>query len=117
MRIAVVGTGISGLGAALLLAPKHDPRVFERETRIGGHTHTRRVDGPRGSVAVDSGGSRTYVEAMLGRLNGRVHTGLPVRAVTRTKGYCRLHFADGAPGAIEHLVGVATQYHEALRFG
>ena len=55
MRIAVVGTGISGLGAAWLLAPKHDVRVFERENRVGGHTHTRQVDGPRGSVAVDSG--------------------------------------------------------------
>lgn len=55
MRIAVVGTGISGLGAAWLLAPKHDVHVFERDARIGGHTHTRRVAGPRGPVAVDSG--------------------------------------------------------------
>ena len=55
MRIAVVGTGISGLGAAWLLAPKHDVRVFEREPRIGGHTHTHRVSGARGAVAVDSG--------------------------------------------------------------
>ena len=55
MRIAVVGTGISGLGAAWLLAPKHEVRVFERENRIGGHTHTHRVAGPRGAVAVDSG--------------------------------------------------------------
>lgn len=55
MRIAVVGTGISGLGAAWLLAPKHDVQVFERDRRIGGHTHTHRVDGPRGPVWVDSG--------------------------------------------------------------
>ena len=55
MRIAVVGAGISGLGAAWLLAPKHDVRVFERENRIGGHTHTHRVDGPGGSVPLDSG--------------------------------------------------------------
>lgn len=50
-----MGTGISGLGAAWLLAPKHDVHVFERDARIGGHTHTRRVAGPRGPVAVDSG--------------------------------------------------------------
>ena len=55
MRIAVVGTGISGLGAAWLLAPKHDVHVFERERRIGGHTHTHRVNGPHGPAAVDSG--------------------------------------------------------------
>ena len=55
MRIAVVGAGISGLGAAWLLAPKHDVHVFEGQKRIGGHTHTHRVSGPRGPVAVDSG--------------------------------------------------------------
>ncbi len=55
MRIAVVGAGISGLGAAWLLAPKHDVRVFERENRIGGHTHTHRVGTARNPVAVDSG--------------------------------------------------------------
>ncbi len=263
MRIAVVGTGISGLGAAWLLAPKYDVRVFERENRIGGHTHTRRVAGPRGSVAVDSGfivynettypllttlfealgvrsqpidmsfsfecercrvvysglgiggvfadpvnvlrpgflrflgmigrfnaagrggghpdreqtlhgfvssagpevlgrhyayplasalwstgipaverfpaatfvdffrrhrlfqlrnrlqwrsitgGSRSYVEAMLGRLDGRVHTGSPARAVTRTSGYCRLHFADGASQEFDRVI-LATHADEAL---
>ncbi len=55
MRIAVVGTGISGLGAAWLLAPKHDVHIFERERRIGGHTRTHRVNGPDGPVALDSG--------------------------------------------------------------
>ena len=55
MRIAVVGAGISGLGAAWLLAPTHDVRLFERDGRVGGHTHTHLVDGPRGPVAVDSG--------------------------------------------------------------
>ena len=263
MRIAVVGTGISGLGAAWLLARKHDVRVFERDNRIGGHTHTRRVAGPRGSVAVDSGfivynettypllttlfealgvrsqpidmsfsfecercrvvysglgiggvfadpvnalrpgflrflgmigrfnavgrsgghpdrgqtlhdfvssagpevlgrhyayplasalwstgipvverfpaatfvdffrrhrlfqlrgrlqwrsitgGSQCYVEAMLGRLDDRVHTGLPVRAVTRTSGYCRLHFADGASQEFDRVI-LATHADEAL---
>ena len=283
MTIAVVGTGISGLGAAWLLAPRHDVRVFERESRIGGHTHTHRVNGPSGSVAVDSGfivynettypllttlfdalgvrsqpidmsfsfecercrvvyaglgiggvfadpgnllrpgflrflarigrfnlsgrrasadrlavtsaagdraasgagervgpaatlrdlvdqagpdalgrhyayplasalwstgipavrrfpaatfvdffrrhrlfrlrnrlrwrsitgGSRTYVEAMLGRLDGRVHTGVPVRAVTRTNGHCRLHFAGGASQEFDRVI-LATHADEAL---
>ncbi len=55
MRIAIVGAGISGLGAAWLLAPRHEVHLFERERRIGGHTHTHRVRGPEGPVAVDSG--------------------------------------------------------------
>ena len=263
MRIAVVGTGISGLGAAWLLAPKHDLHVFERETRIGGHTHTHRVAAPWGSIAVDSGfivyneetypllarlfaalrvrsrpidmsfsfecercrvvysglgvkgvfadphnafrpgflrflaqirrfhaagrrggatwdgrtlrdlvaqagsdvlgrhyayplasalwstgiptvtgfpaarfvdffrrhglfqlrgrlqwrsipgGSRTYVEAMLGRLEGRVHTGLPVSSVVRGETACRLHFADGASQEFDRVI-LATHADEAL---
>ena len=263
MRIAVVGTGISGLGAAWLLAPKHEVRLFEREPRIGGHTHTHRVADPRGTVAVDSGfivyneetyplltklfaalgvrsqpidmsfsfecercrvvysglgvkgvfsdprnvirpgflrflaqiqrfhaagrrggttrdartlrdlvaqagsevlgrhyayplasalwstgipsverfpagmfvdffrghrlfqvrgrlqwrsipgGSRTYVEAMLGRLEGRVHTGFPVRSVVRRKTFCRLHFRDGTSQEFDRVI-LATHADEAL---
>ena len=56
MRIAVVGTGISGLAAAWLLSRRHEVHVFEREPRLGGHTHTVAV--PRsggGQVPVDTG--------------------------------------------------------------
>jgi len=46
-RIAVVGSGISGLSAAWLLAKKHRVTLFEAERRLGGHTHTVdvRLDG------------------------------------------------------------------------
>ncbi|MEM1345225.1 MAG: FAD-dependent oxidoreductase [Pseudomonadota bacterium] len=40
MKIAVVGSGISGLGAALALAPTAEVQVFERDTRLGGHANT-----------------------------------------------------------------------------
>ena len=40
MKLAIVGTGISGLGAAWRLHGKHEIRVFEREGRSGGHSHT-----------------------------------------------------------------------------
>ncbi len=56
MRIAVVGTGISGAAAAWLLSRRHEVHVFEREGRPGGHTHTVAV--PRGdgsSLGVDTG--------------------------------------------------------------
>jgi predicted NAD/FAD-binding protein len=47
MRIAIVGSGISGLVAAHLLHGRHEVVVYEAEDRIGGHTHTVevRVDG------------------------------------------------------------------------
>ena len=54
-RIAVVGTGISGLTCAWLLAPVHDVTVFEARDRIGGHTHTVTVERPHGRYAIDTG--------------------------------------------------------------
>jgi len=55
MRIAVVGAGISGLGAALALSETAEVHVFEREGRIGGHANTVTVDYPDGEQAVDTG--------------------------------------------------------------
>lgn len=40
MRIAVIGTGIAGLGAAHLLSRAHEVTVFERADYAGGHTNT-----------------------------------------------------------------------------
>lgn len=56
MRVAVVGSGISGLLAAHLLSVRHDVTVFEADDRIGGHTNTIDVVGADGrSRAVDTG--------------------------------------------------------------
>lgn len=63
-RIAVVGSGISGLAAAWLLAQRHDVTLYERDGRPGGHSHTVELDLPEGRVAVDTGfivfNERTY---------------------------------------------------------
>ena len=55
MKIAVIGAGISGLGAAYALSENHDVRVFEQNARIGGHAHTVDVDYSDGSQWVDTG--------------------------------------------------------------
>ncbi len=54
-RIAVIGSGIAGLSCAWLLSREHEVWVFEKEPRIGGHTHTVTVDTPDGPVPVDTG--------------------------------------------------------------
>ena len=43
MRIAVIGSGISGLSAAYILAPHASVTLYEKEDRLGGHTHTINV--------------------------------------------------------------------------
>jgi predicted NAD/FAD-binding protein len=55
VKIAVVGSGVSGLVCAHLLAPRHDVVLLEADDRVGGHVHTVDVDGPGGPTAVDTG--------------------------------------------------------------
>jgi len=54
-RIAIVGAGISGLAAAYYLSRRYEVTVFERDQRLGGHTHTVIVPSSRGPLPVDTG--------------------------------------------------------------
>ncbi len=53
-RVAVIGAGISGLGAAYALSDTYDVTVFEAEPRLGGHARTR-LAGRSRQVPVDTG--------------------------------------------------------------
>ncbi|WP_397541748.1 FAD-dependent oxidoreductase [Roseovarius salis] len=53
-QIAVIGAGVSGMGAAYALAPTHDVTLFESEPRLGGHARTV-MAGKRGDQPVDTG--------------------------------------------------------------
>ena len=55
LKIAIIGTGISGLSAAWLLARHHNVTVYEAADRIGGHSHTEEVEIGSALVGVDTG--------------------------------------------------------------
>ena len=55
MKIAVVGSGISGLSAAYYLSKKHHVDLFEREDHFGGHSHTIDIFFDEKKVSVDIG--------------------------------------------------------------
>ncbi|WP_425040257.1 NAD(P)/FAD-dependent oxidoreductase [Primorskyibacter sp. S187A] len=52
--IAVIGAGISGMGAAHMLAADHSVTLFEVEPRLGGHARTK-IAGKNGNQPVDTG--------------------------------------------------------------
>lgn len=55
-KIAVVGGGVAGIGAAHLLSRSHDVTVFEKNDYLGGHTNTVILDkGEDAGLAVDTG--------------------------------------------------------------
>lgn len=55
MRIAVIGSGISGLATAWLLSREHQVVLYESQDYLGGHTHTHRIALHGKEYAVDSG--------------------------------------------------------------
>ena len=55
MRIAIIGTGISGMTTAYLLSEDHEVVVYEANDYIGGHTNTADVSLNGQQYAVDTG--------------------------------------------------------------
>lgn len=103
MRIAIIGSGIAGLGAALLLSRKHHVTVYERNAYVGGHSNTvdvtvQTTHGPK-TLPVDTGfivfNERTYPN-LLGLFE---HLDVPTRetdmsfAVSIDKG--RIEYGGG----------------------
>lgn len=64
MKIAVIGSGISGNVCARLLSLEHEVHLFEAGPHLGGHTNTVDVEALGSSLAVDTGfmvfNHRTY---------------------------------------------------------
>ena len=55
MKVAVIGSGISGLSAAYYLSKNHQVDLFEREDHFGGHSYTVDVILNKKKISVDVG--------------------------------------------------------------
>jgi uncharacterized protein len=104
VKVAVVGTGVSGLAAAWALDREHELVLYEADPRAGGHVHTHNVDDPlHGPLAVDSGfivyNERNYpgLVGLLSELGVATRESDMSFAVTCRR--CRLEFCGrGAAG-------------------
>lgn len=54
-KIAVIGSGIAGMGCAYHLHPYHDIEIFEQENYFGGHTNTHFVAKGNDQIPIDTG--------------------------------------------------------------
>ncbi|MFC7368492.1 NAD(P)/FAD-dependent oxidoreductase [Vreelandella zhaodongensis] len=54
-RIAIIGSGISGMAAGWYLSSQHEVTLFEAESRLGGHTATMDVEVEGKPYAIDTG--------------------------------------------------------------
>ncbi len=64
MKIAIIGTGISGNVASWLLKDEHELTIFEKNNYIGGHSNTVNINYDGKNIDVDTGfivfNDRTY---------------------------------------------------------
>lgn len=55
MRIAIIGSGIAGMGCAWLLDKTYEITLYEADDRLGGHAHTMSMPTKSGPMPVDTG--------------------------------------------------------------
>ena len=55
LKIAVIGSGISGLSCAWLLSKRHNVDLFEKNSYFGGHANTQEISLNSSKINVDTG--------------------------------------------------------------
>ena len=99
MKIAVVGSGITGIGAAWALAKKHEVTLYESEDRPGGHARTIDIDMGEYELPVDTG-FIVYNERNYPNLtNFFSYLGVPTKASD-------MSFSVSEPGGLEYAGSV-----------
>lgn len=103
-RIAIIGSGISGLAAAWLLSGSHDVTVYEKSDHVGGHSNTVLAALPGGEIPVDTGfivfNERNYpnLTALFRELKVAVAPSDMSFAVSAGNG--RLEYGSAVPGML-----------------
>ncbi len=118
-RIAVVGSGISGMVAAWLLSQEHAVHLFEKQDRVGGHTHTVPVSRPDGSTLGIDTGFITYNEPTYPHFTRLMsHLDVPTQASdmswSLTCRQCDVSYAGNARGAIANMKALRVSHLNML---
>ncbi|WP_243367777.1 NAD(P)/FAD-dependent oxidoreductase [Microvirga solisilvae] len=113
LKIAVIGSGISGLSAAWLLGKSHDVTLIEADERFGGHSHTVDAASKAGGIPVDTG-FIVYNEPAYPNLTALFcHLSVPTRATDMSFAVSR------DDGTLEYagtdLAGIFAQKRNAFR--
>lgn len=112
MRLAVIGSGISGMSAAWLLSVEHDVDVLEAEDSLGGHTHTVDITVDGVAATADTGfmvfNHRTYPNLV------RMFEHLGIVEQDADMSFSVQHLADGIEWKGD-LGGLFAQSGNALR--
>jgi uncharacterized protein len=113
-RLAIIGTGISGLGAAWLLRDQFDITLFEAGSYAGGHTHTVDVPLPGGGTQnVDTGfivfNEHTYPHLI------NLFKGLGVEYADSQMSFAHYNTLTGLQWCSQGLAGLFAQRKNLLR--
>ncbi len=105
-RIAIIGTGISGMACAHFLKNDYGVTLFEKDSRVGGHSNTVMVEEGRDRIPVDTG-FMVYNEVTYPLLT-RLFKELDVATKPTSMSFSVQHVADGIEfngGSVNLLFG------------
>lgn len=113
--LAIIGTGIAGMGCAHFLHKEHDLTVYEQENYIGGHTNTVTVDENGKPIYIDTG-FMVYNDVTYPNLI-RLFKELAVEQKNTSMSFSVQHVPTGLEYSGSGLNGLFAQRKNLFNFG